>query len=98
MLESAVEDYFCKRVEYLGGWHAKLISPGRRGRLDRVACLPDGYWIIVELKRPKGGKTSWHQTKEITALARLKARVYQAHTIETVDAIFEEYRKGRPAT
>jgi hypothetical protein len=57
MLEKAVEAYFKKVVEQLGGKSYKFTSPAHRGVADRVACLPNGETWFVEIKT-EGGKLS----------------------------------------
>ena len=42
----------------LGGLCLKWVCPGWSGVPDRILLLPGGKIHFVELKRPKGGKTS----------------------------------------
>ena len=55
--ESEIEKYFCWAVEMMGGKAYKFKSPAQRGVADRVACLPDGKVVMVELKT-RGGRLS----------------------------------------
>jgi hypothetical protein len=70
MLEKAVEAYFKKVVEQLGGKSYKFTSPAHRGVTDRVACLPDGSTWFVEIKT-EGGKLSELQKLFAADMARL---------------------------
>jgi hypothetical protein len=70
MLEKAVEAYFKKVVEQLGGKSYKFTSPAHRGVADRVACLPDGSCWFVEIKT-EGGKLSELQKLFASDMQRL---------------------------
>lgn len=84
-LEYAVEAYFVKRVEALGGFTLKTDKvPGRRF-LDRTAFLPGGVVIVAELKRPKGGRYAAHQNENIALLERMGHRVFRLKSKQEVD-------------
>ena len=70
MLEKAVEAYFKKVVEQLGGKSYKFTSPAHRGVADRVACLPNGETWFVEIKT-EGGKLSELQKVFASDMQRL---------------------------
>ena len=70
MLEKAVEAYFKKVVEQLGGKSYKFTSPAHRGVADRVACLPNGQTWFVEIKT-EGGKLSELQKLFASDMQRL---------------------------
>jgi len=57
MTEKDIEAYFVKRVKALGGYAYKFRSVTQAGVADRIACLPNGKIIMVELKKP-GGRLS----------------------------------------
>jgi len=57
MKEKEIEAYFVWAIERLGGKSYKFTSPAHKGVSDRIACLPDGRTIFVELKT-KGGRLS----------------------------------------
>jgi hypothetical protein len=57
MRESEIEAYFKWSIEMVGGTTYKFTSPSHRGVADRIACLPNGKVIMVELKT-KGGRLS----------------------------------------
>jgi hypothetical protein len=59
--ENAIERQLRERVEALGGECIKVTVIGRRGFFDRLVVLPGGRVIFVEVKRPRGGRTTTHQ-------------------------------------
>ena len=61
MLELDIEKAFVARVKALGGMAEKFTSPSKRSVPDRVATLPGGRVIFVELKRPGVGVTELQQ-------------------------------------
>ena len=56
--EREIEKKFRALVEKHGGHCLKFVSPMHSGVPDRIALLPGGRVIFVELKKPKGGKLS----------------------------------------
>ena len=85
VLEFSVEKYFVKRVERdLGGFTLKGDVKGRRF-LDRIAILPGGVTVYVELKRPKGGRFSVHQHETLEKLEAMGHRVARLKTKTEVD-------------
>ena len=83
-LESTIESYLVKRVEALGGFTLKTDRvPGRRF-LDRTCFLP-GRIIVVELKRPKGGRLRVLQAEMIEQVRALGLECYRCNTKEEVD-------------
>lgn len=87
MRESAVESHFKKRVKERGGYAYKFVSPGHRGVPDRIAVMPAGITIWVELKRPKG-EPEPHQAREHQRLNDLCHIVLVIDTKERVDHYF----------
>ena len=63
--EATIELILVNMVEARGGICLKITTPGRRGCPDRVAILPGGRVIWVEVKRPRGGRISPHQREYI---------------------------------
>jgi|SRR3954462_14418388 len=59
--ECTVEEELVRRVAAAGGIALKIVTPGRRGFVDRLVLLPGGRAIMVECKRPRGGALSLHQ-------------------------------------
>ena len=52
MKEKNVEQQLVKAVKAAGGICPKLISPGTNGMPDRMALLPGGRIVFVEVKAP----------------------------------------------
>jgi len=70
-LERDVEREFCRVIQLLGGEQRKLEWVGRRGAPDRIVLLEGGVVAFAELKRPKGGRVSPLQQRELDMLNRL---------------------------
>lgn len=87
MKETTIEKYFVRRVAKKGGLTYKLEVPGQRGLLDRLAVLPGGRILFVELKRPKGGRVSAVQHVTLERLRALGAEAHVARTKEEIDAL-----------
>lgn len=87
-LESTIEKHFCKCVLERGGEVVKTTVLGLRGFPDRTAIFPGGKVWFVELKRPKGGVISPHQTYWHARLRALGAELYVFRTKEQIDEIF----------
>jgi Holliday junction resolvase len=87
MLESAVERELCDRVTTLGGLCIKMQASGRRGFCDRLVVLPGGRIHFVELKRPRGGRLSPHQTAYIKAFSRLGATIVVVRSSKDIDSL-----------
>lgn len=88
-LESTIESYLVKRVEALGGFTLKTDRvPGRRF-LDRTCFLPGGRVIVVELKRPVGGRLRKLQAEMIEQVRALGHECYRCNTKEEVDAVLK---------
>ena len=52
MLEKHIEQQFVKAVRAAGGIAPKLTCPGFDGMPDRLALLPGGKIVFVEVKAP----------------------------------------------
>jgi hypothetical protein len=84
MRETKVEQRFTRRVKGLGGWAVKIL-PSVSGLPDRMAIMPGGRVIFVELKAPKG-TVAPHQTVVHRRLASLGSPVEVLATLEAVDS------------
>ena len=60
-LEKDIERALVSSVRKRGGYCFKWVCPGWSGVPDRIVLLPGGRIILVELKRPKGGRLSERQ-------------------------------------
>jgi hypothetical protein len=92
MLEKAVEAYFKKIVEQLGGKSYKFTSPAHRGVADRVVCLPNGTVVMVEIKTI-GGKLSELQKVFAADMKRLNVPYECLWSKEEVDEFVKKYIK-----
>lgn len=52
MRESEFERKLVKEIERCGGLCLKWVSPGFTGVPDRIAFLPGGRLLLIEVKRP----------------------------------------------
>lgn len=86
--EKAIERYLCEVVKRLGGVCLKYSNAGAVGYPDRVALMPDGRCVWVELKS-KGKKPTKIQTIRIKQLNSLGHKVYVVDSKPGVDSIFK---------
>jgi hypothetical protein len=71
--EYTVEETLVKSVEAIGGLALKLSGP--RGFPDRTLFLPGGRVVVVEVKRPRGGRVNRHQMSWLHRLQGLGVEV-----------------------
>lgn len=84
--ESDIERSLVEGIENLGGQCLKL---GQDGWPDRIAVLPNGVTVWVELKRPDGrvaGLQKWRRAQ----LQRKGHRVETPKSKEDVDQLLED--------
>lgn len=93
MRESVVEKRFREQVEKLGGKAPKWISPGNNGVPDRLAILPKGRTIYVELKAP-GKKLGVLQEKWAKTLRGLGHTVFKIDCKQDVDDFIKWIESG----
>lgn len=99
-LESEVESEVRAWVEDQGGKWVKLLADGRRGIPDNLLIFPplkiEGFLfplhVIIELKRPVGGKLSPHQERWLRDLSGLEQPVAVCKSLEHVQD-FVDYVK-----
>lgn len=89
MTESDIEDAFVGGIKLLGGIPYKFTSPGRRGVPDRIAVMPFGLTVYVELKAP-GQKPDPHQLREHERLRSRGHKVYVIDSLEGVKQLLKE--------
>ena len=53
-LEHEIETYMGRELRAMGCLWYKFVSPGARGVPDRIAILPDGRVVFIELKTETG--------------------------------------------
>ena len=90
--ENKVESKFKDGIKALGGKAYKFISPGSNGVPDRIACLPNGRVIFVELKSPNG-TLSKQQRHRIAELHSMKQEVYVLQTVQQVEKFLTKIRE-----
>lgn len=86
MRESGLERKVKKRIEEIGGMCLKWTSPGFTGVPDRIAFLPGGRVVFIELKAPgKGDARSPRQRRVASQLRDLGADVIVVDSLEELD-------------
>lgn len=87
MYESTFERKLCEYIKSLGGKAYKWVSPGASGVPDRIAILPGGRIIFIEVKRPglRDG-LSIRQKKVISTLEGLGCTVWRISDMEDLKA------------
>lgn len=87
MYESTFERKLCEYIKSLGGKAYKWVSPGTRGVPDRIAILPGGRIIFIEVKRPGlSDGLSIRQKKVIATLEGLGCIVWRISDMEDLKA------------
>lgn len=81
MLERRIEAATTQAVERAGGWAPKWTCPGHPGVPDRIALLPGGRIVFVELKAP-GKKPTPLQAK---VHAKLRALGFEVRVIDSLE-------------
>jgi len=92
MIEKDVEDYLVERVQAIGGIAEKVTVLGNRGFFDRLVVLPGGKIIMVEVKKPKGGRLSPHQVLRAKRYRALGVDAAVVKTKAEVDRLLAAYR------
>lgn len=91
--ERAIEIYFVGQVRALGGHAPKWSSPGSAGVPDRIAILPGGHTVFVELKAP-GGELSPLQKQWLQKLEKLGHQVAVLWSKADVDQFISEVKRN----
>ena len=87
--EKAIEKYLSGEVAKAGGICLKYSNPNMAGYPDRVAVMPEGVSVWVELKS-KGRKPNKLQAARIESMRRLGHRVYVIDSRQGVDLMLGE--------
>ena len=90
MTEKEIETYFVRRVKALGGYAYKFRSVSQRGVSDRIACMPNGKIIMVEIKKP-GGRLSALQEIFAEEMRSVGAPYVCLWSKDDVDAFIQTY-------
>ncbi|MCM1441454.1 MAG: VRR-NUC domain-containing protein [Roseburia sp.] len=92
MYESAFEKKLCDHIKSLGGKAYKWVSPGTRGVPDRIAILPGGKVIFIEVKRPGlSDGLSVRQKKVREKLETLGCAVWRISDMDDLKERLREY-------
>ena len=86
MREKQIEQRLVRAVRAAGGICPKLVSPGTDGMPDRMALLPGGHIVFVEVKAP-GQKPRPLQLKRHEELRRLGFKVYVLDDPERISGV-----------
>lgn len=86
MLEKRIEQRLGRLLQQRGVLFYKFVSPGRPGVPDRIAVLPGGRVIFIELKTDTG-RVSKLQKYELERLHQQGAYVYVVRGMEGVKAL-----------
>lgn len=89
MRESVIERRFKNEVEKRGGKAPKWVSPGHRGVPDRIAILPGGRTVYVELKAP-GKPLEPMQAKWANTLRAMGHTVYKIDSHADINRFMAE--------
>jgi hypothetical protein len=89
--EAEVERQFVLAVEAIGGRADKVVFLGRRGCVDRLVALP-GRLLLVELKRPRGGRISRQQAQLHADYRRLGIEVAVVSRLEDIPRLLAAQR------
>ena len=85
--ESVIEQALMRRVEALGGVADKVQVIGHRGFCDRLIVLHGGRILLVECKRPRGGRLSPHQVRYREICAKLGVTIELIRNIADIDRL-----------
>lgn len=86
MREQGLEQKIVSLVKRKNGMCFKWVSPGFTGVPDRIAVMPEGKIIFIEVKRPDGkGKVSKRQQRVGDQLRALGCTVLIVDKMEDLD-------------
>jgi len=89
VLEGTIEAELKRRVETEGGICEKVRAIGRRGFFDRIIILPGPRVIFCEVKRPRGGRISGHQSEYASRYEALGVPVVLVRNRDDIDALLK---------
>lgn len=90
--ERVIEARLRKQINKLGGRFYKWVSPGNDGVPDRIAILPEGKIIFVELKTDVG-KCSKVQEYQQKVLKDLGCNVITLYGEDDIKEFIEELQE-----
>lgn len=95
ILEKDIESALKRRVEGCGGKCIKFVAVSESGIPDRIAILPHGRVIFVELKRPYGGRLSAIQKYQLEKLRSLGCEAVVVKNHRDIEDLLEEYKDDK---
>lgn len=90
-LEREVEAYLVRRAKAAGWLIYKFVSPNNRGVPDRLAILPGGETVYIEVKR-RTGRLSALQDLMFQRFKQQGATVFVVRSREEVDVLIGRHR------
>lgn len=93
MLEKDLEAKLVKEVKAMGGMCLKWVCPGNRGVPDRIALLPGGRVVFIEMKRPKGSRIDPLQAYWSRVLTGLGFTTYTISTPEELRSAMRAFKE-----
>ncbi|UIN27538.1 VRR-NUC domain-containing protein [Xylella fastidiosa] len=84
--ERTIERYLVAQVRAKGGEIRKVKWGGHHGAPDRIAMLPEGRTLWVELKAP-GQQCTPHQIREHERMRGMGQRVVVVDSLKGVDEV-----------
>lgn len=94
--ETSVEQALVRGINARGGRCDKIQFVGKRGCPDRLVALAGRIWL-VELKRPKGGRLSAHQSDFARECAKLGVGVVLISSFAEVEGFLAHLDRVREA-
>lgn len=85
MREASIERKIVNAIRSKGGLCLKWVSPGFTGVPDRIAILPKGKILFIEVKKPGTGKLAERQKRVGDLLRLLGCTVITADCLEDLD-------------
>ena len=93
MLEKDLEAKLVREVKAMGGMCLKWVCPGNRGVPDRIALLPGGRVVFIEMKRPKGSRVDPLQAYWGRVLTGLGFKTYIISTPEELRIAIKAFKE-----
>lgn len=89
MKESTIEARLVREVRKRGGLCYKFVSPGNPGVPDRIAILPGGRTVYIELKTEIGRLAKVQQWQ----LEEIRSRGAEVRVLKGMDQVMEFLRE-----
>lgn len=85
MREASIERKIVNAIKSKGGLCLKWVSPGFTGVPDRIAILPRGKILFIEVKKPGTGRLAERQKRVADLLRQLGCIVITADSLEDLN-------------